>query len=149
MCVITAFSFLVCNLGLSVILAISVPILNAIYPVAIVLILLGLTHKLWKNNRFVYPCVVGGTAVVSVVYAMDSSEFVALLEKYLPLYSYGYGWIVVAVAMLFIGVFLSKRRAGKLSENQLPKQLEDRQEDETDSNFFAKKVEKENRGEIS
>ena len=38
----TGFSFLVCNLGLNAILSISIPILNAIYPVAIVLILLGL-----------------------------------------------------------------------------------------------------------
>ena len=35
-----------CNLGLSMILSISIPILNAIYPVSIVLILLGLSHDL-------------------------------------------------------------------------------------------------------
>lgn len=99
--VITIFSFLVCNLGLNTILSISIPVLNAIYPVSIVLILLGLTHNLWKNNRFVYPLVVGGTAVISVIYAMDSADLPALLERVLPLYQDGYGWICVAGILLF------------------------------------------------
>lgn len=106
--VITGFSFLVCNLGLNTILSISVPVLNAIYPVSIVLILLGLTHGLWKSNRFVYPCVVGGTAVVSVIYALDSAGLPELLAEYLPLYSSGYGWLLVAAGMLLVGLVLNK-----------------------------------------
>lgn len=104
--VITAFSFIVCNLGLNTILSISVPVLNAVYPVSIVLILLGLTHGLWKNNRYIYPCVVGGTAVISVIYAVDSAGLLALLAKHLPLYSSGYGWIWGALLMLIVGVIL-------------------------------------------
>ena len=91
--VITVFSFLVCNLGLNTILSISVPVLNAIYPVSIVLILLGLTHRLWQNNPYVYPWVVGGTAVISVIYAMDTAGLPQLLARLLPLYSEGYGWL--------------------------------------------------------
>lgn len=98
--VITGFSFLVCNLGLNTILSISIPVLNAIYPVSIVLILLGLTHGLWKNNRFVYPSVVGGTAVISVIYAMDAAGLPALLARVLPLYSKGHGWLCVAAVLL-------------------------------------------------
>lgn len=64
---IIGFSFLICNLGLTVILSISIPILNAIYPIAIVLILLGITHRVWAKNRYVYPIVVAGTGVVSVL----------------------------------------------------------------------------------
>lgn len=70
----TGFSFLVCNLGLNAILSISIPILNAIYPVAIVLILLGLTHSLWVKNRWVYSLVVAGTGIVSVIYALDAAQ---------------------------------------------------------------------------
>lgn len=104
--VITVFSFLVCNLGLNTILSISIPVLNAIYPVSIVLILLGLTNKLWENNRYVYPCTVIGTAVVSIIYAMDSAGLPKLLATYLPLYSEGYGWILIAIAMIFVGGIL-------------------------------------------
>lgn len=106
--VITGFSFLVCYLGLNTILSISVPVLNAIYPVSIVLILLGLTHGLWKNARFVYPWVVGGTAVISVIYAMDSAGLPELLARVLPLYNQGYGWILVAVVLLVASVVMSK-----------------------------------------
>ncbi len=70
----TGFSFLVCNLGLNAILSISIPILNAIYPVAIVLILLGLTHSLWVKNRWVLLLVVAGTGIVSVIYALDAAQ---------------------------------------------------------------------------
>lgn len=98
--VITGFSFLVCNLGLNTILSISVPVLNAIYPVSIVLILLGLTHRLWKNNRFIYPCVVGGTALISTIYAIDTAGLLEWFERFLPLYSEGYGWICVAAVLL-------------------------------------------------
>ena len=106
--VITFFSFLVCNLGLNVILSISVPILNAIYPVAIVLILLGLSHDLWKRNRFAYPMTVLGTAVVSTLYALsDVGVPLGILETALhklPLYRLGFGWLCVAGGMLALSI---------------------------------------------
>ena len=102
--IITFFSFLICNLGLNMILSISVPILNAIYPVSIVLILLGLSHDLWKRNRFVYPMTVLGTAVVSTLYALsDAGVPLGALEialHKLPLYKLGFGWLCVAGGML-------------------------------------------------
>lgn len=104
--IITVFSFLVCNLGLNTILSISVPVLNAIYPVSIVLILLGLTHGLWKNNRYIYPCVVSGTAIISVIYVMDETGLPELLTRILPLYSAGYGWIGAAAVMLAFSMVL-------------------------------------------
>ena len=104
MYIITFFSFLICNLGLNMILSISVPILNAIYPVSIVLILLGLSHDLWKRNRFVYPMTVLGTAVVSTLYALsDAGVPLGALETALhklPLYKLGFGWLCVAGGML-------------------------------------------------
>ena len=102
--IITFFSFLVCNLGLSMILSISIPVLNAIYPVAIVLILLGLSHSLWQENRYVYPMTVAGTGVVSVLYALDEAGLplgaVGGLLHRLPLYALGFGWVWTAGGML-------------------------------------------------
>ncbi len=103
-CMIVLFSFLVCNRGLNAILSVSVPVLNAIYPVSIVLIVLGLTDKLWQGNRLVYPVVVSGTAVVSVVYALDQAKLplgaLGTLFAKLPLYQPGFGWVSVALVML-------------------------------------------------
>ena len=114
--VITGFAFFVCNLGLNTILSISVPILNAIYPVAIVLIILGLTDNLWKNNRFVYPLVVGATAVISVIHSLDQAGLPEFLEKVLPLYAEGYGWLIVAAAALIIALVLGL--AGKKNKKE-------------------------------
>ena len=109
--IITGFSFLVCNQGLSAILSVSIPILNAIYPVAIVLILLGLSHGLWTRNRFAYPLTVAGTGVVSVIYALDTAGIplgaLTTLCKRLPLYDMGYCWVSVAAAMLLLSVLLT------------------------------------------
>ena len=108
--IITFFSFLVCNLGLTAILSISIPILNAVYPVSIVLILLGLSHALWKNNRFVYPLTVAGTAVISVLYALSEAHVplggIESLLHMLPLYAMGFGWLCVAAAMLLLSLLL-------------------------------------------
>lgn len=110
--IIIGFSFLVCNLGLNAILSISIPVLNAIYPVSIVLILLGLSHNLWHSNRFVYPLVISGTGLVSVIYALDQAKvplgFIRLLVHKLPLYKMGFCWVSVAIVMLLFSIILNK-----------------------------------------
>lgn len=108
---ITGFSFLICNLGLNMILSISIPVLNAIYPVSIVLILLGLSHRLWKSNCYVYPLVAAGTGVVSVIYALDQAKVplgaVSELCRKLPLYDMGFCWVSAALVMLFLSLLFS------------------------------------------
>lgn len=110
--IVTGFSFVTSNLGLTTILSISVPILNAIYPVAILLILMGLTDGLWAKNPYLYPLVIGGTAVVSVVYALDSAGIPLDLLRWLPMYDLGFGWVTVAAVMLLISIG-AKAIAGK------------------------------------
>lgn len=109
--VIVVFSFFVCNLGLNAILSISIPVLNAIYPISIILILLGLSHKLWQKNRYVYPVTILATGCVSVVYALDAAGvpmgFLGALLHKLPLYSLGFCWVGVAAVAIVVSVFLS------------------------------------------
>lgn len=110
--VIVLFSFLICNLGLNMILSISIPVLNAIYPVSIVLILLGLSHRLWAGNPYVYPLTIAATACVSVLYAMDSAGvplfFLGNLMHKLPLYSMGFCWVFFSVAALAVSLVVNK-----------------------------------------
>ena len=108
---ITIFSFAICNQGLNTILSISVPVLNAIYPVSIMLIVLGLCDRFIKGNRFIYPFTILGTAVISVIYAIDgigvSLGFISTACRSLPLYDLGFGWVCVTVAMLVISFVLN------------------------------------------
>lgn len=107
---IVGFSFLVCNLGLNAILSISIPVLDAIYPVSIVLIVLGLSHRVWESNRFVYPVVVTGVSCVSILYALGNAGvplgFLSDLCRRLPMYGYGFGWVSVALVLLAVSIVL-------------------------------------------
>lgn len=110
--VITGFSFLVCNQGLNTILSISIPVLNAIYPVSIVLILLGLTHDLHHGNAHIYPSTIYGTVFISIFYALDQLHvplgFIKTGLNLLPLYGAGFGWVSVAAVMAVCSLVAAK-----------------------------------------
>ena len=109
--IITILSFIICNLGLNTILNISIPILNAIYPVSIVLIILGLSDYFWKNNKIIYPLTITGVGIISVIYALEQVNFKLsflsnFLNSYLPLYSLGYGWVLIFIVLFIISIFI-------------------------------------------
>ena len=118
--VIVGFSFLVCNQGLTTILSISVPVLNAIYPISIVLIVLGLADKKLKNNPYIYSWTVTGVGIISVIYALEGLKVplgvISTVCHKLPFYSFGMGWVVVAVVMMAASTLFSKLRVGCSSE---------------------------------
>lgn len=103
---ISVFSFLVCNLGLNTILSISVPVLNAIYPISIVLIVMGLMDDKIKHCPLAYPVTILFVGIVSVSYALKQIGFsFALLDaclEHLPLYSVGLGWSSIALLLIII-----------------------------------------------
>ena len=107
----SVFSFLVCNQGLSTILSVSVPVLNVLYPISITLIILGLTQNLHHGKGKIYPLVIGGVTVISLLYALDQMKLLfgslsSILGK-IPLYSDGFGWVGIAVIMLLISFLVS------------------------------------------
>ena len=124
--IITVVSFLICNLGLNMILSISIPVLNAIYPVSIVLIILGLCDKFIKNNKYVYKLCIYSTSVISVLYAIGelvNLGFISNILSYIPLYNIGFGWVIVCLIMFILSLVLNnifnktKRDAMQLEEN--------------------------------
>ena len=102
-------SMVVSNIGLAGIIALSTPVLNAIYPVAIVLIALSFVPRL-AAYRWVYPLAVGLTCVQSVADAFALPGLSALLDR-LPLAGLGFGWVTPALAGLLLGLLLSRRDA--------------------------------------
>ncbi|KAA8827658.1 branched-chain amino acid transport system II carrier protein [Bifidobacterium myosotis] len=109
----TVFSFVVSNAGLSAIIKVSVPVLSALYPMAIVLVLLALTHHAF-GARFprVYfwtILLVGIVAVLGCIESLmqvfgGSLPWLAAVLGLLPLQSYQLGWLVPAALGLAIGV---------------------------------------------
>lgn len=112
---ITAFSFLVCNQGLNVILSVSIPILSAIYPMAIVLILLGLTHRLWESNPYAYPLAVGAAGVVSALHVLHTLG--VPMGFLLPLCQNDFTWLPLSAAALAASAALN--RASRRSHQAL------------------------------
>ena len=107
--VFAAFSCFVSNMGLDAILAFSVPLLSALYPPAIVLVLMGMLRRVFDRFRWSWPFAVGLTAVVSVSMslrdALAPDMWIAL--DALPLADMGMGWVVPALVGLAVGVAVS------------------------------------------
>ena len=102
-------SMVLANAGLTQILAFSIPVLNIIYPVAIVLILLSFAHSWLQHTPMVYPAAILCTGVVSVlleIQRLTGTEFLS----FLPFSDLGLGWVLPAVIGAVVGVFLPGRK---------------------------------------
>lgn len=119
---IALLSMGICNFGLNTILTFSVPLLNAVYPLAIVLILLGAFDRFWKGNKIVYPLTVSLTGVVNIVYVLGQIGVplgvFGKVFSYLPLSSYGLGWVLAAVLGVVISVAIQAFRPKKEADTQ-------------------------------
>ncbi|APH15117.1 branched-chain amino acid transport family protein [Clostridium sporogenes] len=113
------------NMGLTKILSISVPILNAIYPISIMLIVLAMLDNLFKESSIVYGLTILFTGVVSVVDALGQVgiklSLVTDLCNSLPLYSKGLPWVVPAVFGMILGVISKIIKERVLYLNFTPK----------------------------
>ncbi|UNL36668.1 hypothetical protein G8B26_04205 [Limosilactobacillus reuteri] len=108
-------SFLVANLGLDRIVSWSIPVLMFLYPLAIVLILLGIFSPLFKGASLIYRIMTGITmipAFFDMVNAFPpvlrdttfSMSLIHFAEKYFPLYQLGFSWLPFTLVGLFISI---------------------------------------------
>lgn len=105
-------SLLIANAGLNQILAVSVPILGAIYPVAIVLIALSFFHQWLVRRPLVYPTAILCTSAASIL--LVAADYLPALKSalaLLPLASQGLGWLLPAVAGVLIGLLLPAKNS--------------------------------------
>lgn len=115
----TLISFVLANMGLANILKISVPLLEFVYPIIIVLILLALFHNVFKGRRSVYVWTVGTIVIyVTLDFIYDMGALVGLdfgfiqqMLNILPFYKIGLGWFIPAVLALCISFFLTPKKA--------------------------------------
>ena len=115
--IFTAFSFCVSNFGLSKILGYSLPVLMFLYPLAITLILMALTGKLFRHDRAVYVCVTAFTCfsalfdfLKTLPEALRPEGIVAFAERFLPWFHLNLGWVLPALAGFVLGMLLRALR---------------------------------------
>ncbi|MFK3937791.1 branched-chain amino acid transport system II carrier protein [Alkalihalobacillus sp. NPDC078783] len=116
--ILSAFSMVVANVGLTQLISISVPVMTVIYPVAIVLIFLTFLHPLFKGSRLVYQGTILFTLIVSIFEGFEqvglSISFIhRFFENFLPFYSLGLGWVIPAIVGGIVGYVVSFLAGGQ------------------------------------
>ncbi|WP_458414852.1 branched-chain amino acid transport system II carrier protein [Schinkia sp. CFF1] len=105
---LSIFSAIVANVGLTQLIAISVPVLTAIYPLAIVLIFLTFFHSLFNGRAEVYQGSLLFTFIISFFDGLNGvgihlSSINNFFNVILPMYEVGLGWIIPAIVGGFLG----------------------------------------------
>ena len=119
-------SLALANLGLEAIIAWSVPVLMFLYPVAVVVILLGLAWGWVRHRLVVARCVVAFTAVAAFFDLLGAlpealagtapvTALTGLAARVLPGYEAGFGWVLPALVGLGVGLACTAagRRTGR------------------------------------
>ncbi|WPO98597.1 branched-chain amino acid transport system II carrier protein [Pseudomonas sp. HR96] len=108
---LAAFSLLVSNLGLTKLIAFSIPVLTAIYPPCIALVALSFCASLWHSQ----PRIVAPVMLVSLLFGMVDAlkgaglgEWLPTSLAHLPLSEQGLAWLVPSVVMLVIAVVMDR-----------------------------------------
>ena len=120
----SAASLVFANLGLDAIIKYSVPVLMLLHPIAIMLIVLTLCGKLFKNDPVVFRWTITFTAIAAIYdmfaalpkglwSALHGEEIKAVAEKLLPLAGQGLGWLCPAALGLVIGLAIHVYRLRK------------------------------------
>lgn len=108
-------SLIVANANLDAILAVSVPVLGAIYPACILLILFGICHKWLEKVPTVYPVSVLLTSFVAILFAVKPwlpAAFTQVLDG-MPLAKQGLPWLLPAVLGILLGAAMDLCRKKK------------------------------------
>ena len=110
----TLIAFVLANFGLDSILQFSVPILFAIYPTAIILIIMALLQDVFDFKKLSYKATVYVTLFISVISAFKTAGIqlpvLTDLSAHLPLYEEGLEWIFPALLTLSVTTLISKTR---------------------------------------
>lgn len=111
--VFSGASLLISNIGLAQIITFSAPVLYFLYPLAIVLILLGLFGRFFGHAGRVYRWTMLFTWLSALLELGRVVKFQPVMElagRFLPLYAYGLGWVVPAAVGFLVGLLLEKAR---------------------------------------
>lgn len=107
--IFTIFSFAISNFGLTTIINYSIPVLMFLYPVAIVLIIVGiLSYR--TDNKIVFRCTLVGTIFAAIFDFIKTLPFnidVSFMSKILPLFDIGFSWLVPSLIGLIVGLIIN------------------------------------------
>ncbi len=115
--IMSAFSAVIANVGLTNLIKISIPVLIVIYPLAIVLVALSFLHEKFNGRNEVYRGALLATGLISIFDGLSNAGInvkfaLEIFGRFLPLFSQGIGWLVPAIIGATLGWIVSKMRVG-------------------------------------
>lgn len=96
----------VANVGLDQLISISVPVLFALYPVAIALIALTFLRQFMPNPQLAYRLVLGVSLLFSLVDAAKIAGIDMSMLTPLPFFEYGMAWLIPTIVALVLARFI-------------------------------------------
>ena len=109
MLIFTVISYLIGLFGLKTIIVSTIPVLMFLYPLCVALIILVFLHNRFGGSRCVYVWTTGCTFIMAFINGLETAKvsmpaLESFLKAWVPLHTYGLGWISFAVAGFIIGL---------------------------------------------
>lgn len=109
--VVSIFSAIISNFGVSTILKVSLPVLSVIYPALVALIILTLFTNKIKNDN-VYKL-----AAYMAIFIGILTQFNVSFVNQLPFASLGFNWVIPTIIAAVIGNFIKSKNNNKQELN--------------------------------
>lgn len=96
----------IANVGLSQLISLSIPVLFALYPVAVALVALTFVRRWLPNPRLAYRVVLAVSLLFSLI---DAGKFIGMdlsALNILPLFDYGMAWVLPTALALVVTRFI-------------------------------------------
>ncbi|MEA5083628.1 MAG: branched-chain amino acid transport system II carrier protein [Lachnospiraceae bacterium] len=114
--IFSIISVIVAAMGVDKIVELTAPFFEAVYPICTVILILGAFHKVIPNNG-TYQ----GAVYLTTIYSVYTEVFVKAINiRFLanfvagmPLFDYGFGWIIPAITGFILGTVLYKLKETK------------------------------------
>ncbi|MFW2066326.1 branched-chain amino acid transport system II carrier protein [Acinetobacter johnsonii] len=107
--ILIGFSFIISNLGLTKLIAFSVPVLSAIYPPAIVVIMLSFGWKFFNHPRRVIAPVTAVSLLFGILDGLKVANFeLPYALTHLPLAEQNLAWLIPSLVVFVIAVVIDK-----------------------------------------
>ena len=114
------FSMAVSNLGLSHLIQVSIPVLTAIYPPCIVLVVLSFTRPWWNNSSRIIAPAMFISLIFGILDGIKASAFAQILPAWtqrLPLSEQGLAWLMPTVVALVLAIIWDRAAGRQVASN--------------------------------
>jgi LIVCS family branched-chain amino acid:cation transporter len=114
--ILALFAMLVSNMGLANLIRVSLPVLTAIYPPCIALVLLSFSQNRWRSARRVFAPVIATSLVFGLADGLKASSFSGLLPAWfdkLPLAEQGLVWLQPTLLVLLLAAAYDRLRSAE------------------------------------